>query len=469
LLRITSYRLLSTLPLLALIYLPFISGGLLTDDFAHVVRLSTLDSAVQLIDAPDAFGFYRPVTQVSLALAPGARGERLALARAINVALHASVIALAFLVSRLVLQSVVGAGLATLCFVLTPKAPSIAVLWISARGELLMALFTLASIAAWIAWTRNGRGWWLAGAIASYGLALLSKETATLLPLMLLVTPRPERRLAARAGAVAGFVALALVIYAWRTEVGALTPFSGDAHYSPALSVALWTRNATNYLGRMIVAPSALLVLLGLARLTEKGRSIPFGSYSILIPVGVLTFAAAFVVVFLAPVLPIALRSELYLYLPVFGVCLVVGWLGSLLVQFPGSRRSLGQGGSVASSMIVAVALYIVGLGSYQIARARDIQQDLRFSETLVGALRDTASLAETNRSVVLVPADHETERSLQSAIGGYLYVVLQYAFASPPRAGAIEYSGEPRQQADLRLICSYRKADGAVSISPAQ
>ena len=464
LLPATGHRLLATVPLLAFIYLPFISGGLITDDFAHVVRLSTLDSTARLIDAPDTFGFYRPVTQVSLALAPGARGERLALARAINVALHAGVIALAFLVSRLVLQSLVGAGLAALCFALTPKAPSIAVLWISARGELLMALFSLASIAAWIAWTRNGRGWWLAGAIASYGFALLSKETATLLPLLLLVTPRSERRLAARAGAVAAFIALALVIFAWRTEVGALTPFSGDAHYSPALSLALWTRNAMNYAGRMIVAPIALLVLLGLAKLTEKGRSISVGSYSILIPVGILAFAAAFVVVFLAPVLPIALRSELYLYLPGFGVCLLVGWLGSLLVE---SGRL--KAAPATASMVVAVALYIVGLGSYQIVRAQDIQQDLRFSETLVGALRNTAQLAETNRSVVLVPADNETERSLQSAIGGYLYVVLQYAFASPPRAGAIQYSGEPRQQADLRLTCTYRKADGAVSISPAR
>ena len=457
LLPATSHRLLATVPLLALIYLPFISGGLLTDDFAHVVRLSTLDSTARLIDAPDAFGFYRPVTQVSLAVAPGTRGERRALARAINAALHAGVIALAFLVSRLVLQSFVGAGLAALCFALTPKAPSIAVLWISARGELLMALFTLASIAAWIAWTRNGRGWWLAGALASYGLALLSKETATLLPLLLLVTPQSERRFATRAGAVAGFVALAMVIFAWRAEVGALTPFSGDAHYSPALSLTLWTRNAMNYAGRMIVAPLALLVLLGLARLTENGRSIPVRSYSILMPAGILALAAACVVVFLAPVLPIALRSELYLYLPVFGVCLVVGWLGSLLASSI-ERRSL----------IAALALYIAALGGYQIVRALDIQQDLRFSETLVGALRNTAQLAETNRSVVLVPADNETERSLQSAIGGYLYVVLQYAFSSPPRAGAIQYSGEPRQQADLRLTCTYREADGAVSISPA-
>jgi hypothetical protein len=174
LLPATGHRLLATVPLLALVYLPFVGGGLLTDDFAHVVHLSGIDSTQRLIDRPDAFGFYRPITQLSLAVAPGARGERPELARVINVALHAGVIALAFVVACLVLQSTFAAGLAALAFALTPKAPAIAVLWISARGELLMALFSLASIAAWIVWTRKGRGWWLVAAAAAYGLALLS-------------------------------------------------------------------------------------------------------------------------------------------------------------------------------------------------------------------------------------------------------------------------------------------------------
>ena len=140
---------------------------------------------------------------------------------------------MAFIVAHLVLESPFGAGLAALAFALTPKAPSIAVLWISARGELLVALFSLASIAAWIMWTRRGRAWWLAAALAAYGLALLSKETATLLPVLLLLTKRSERPLAARTAAVTGFIVLALVIYAWRSQTGALTPFAGDEHYSP--------------------------------------------------------------------------------------------------------------------------------------------------------------------------------------------------------------------------------------------
>ena len=66
-----------------------------------------------------------------------------------------------------------------------------------------------------------------------------------------------------------------------------------------------------------------------------------------------------------------------------------------------------------------------------------------------MAALRRNSLLASTNGSVVLIPSDRATERSLQNAIGGYLYVVLQYAFDGPPRAGAVQYSSEPQRQAE--------------------
>ena len=69
--------------------------------------------------------------------------------------------------------------------------------------------------------------------------------------------------------------------------------------------------------------------------------------------------------------------------------------------------------------------------------------------------------------SVLLVPSDPVTERSLQNAIGGYLHVVLQYAFDGSPRAGTVQYSGVPPHQADVRLTCTYRQTDGTVVISP--
>jgi hypothetical protein len=448
------------LPFLAGVYLPFIGGGLLTDDFAHVVHLSNIDGAARLIDQPDTFGFYRPVTQASMVVAPGANGDRPSQARALNIALHAGVIALAFIVARLSLRSPIAAGLATLAFALTPKAAPIAVLWISARGELLMALFSFAAIASWIVWTRAGRSWWLATAALGYALAILSKETAALLPLLLLVTPRPERTLTSRAAAVLGMVGVAALVIASRTQIGALTPFSGDEHYTLLAPVARVLANALNYGARMLAAPLALVAVFGVARLSlfrtvesvEAPRATATDDSTT-----PLVFAAAFVVAFLAPVLPIPLRGELYLYLPVFGPCLLAGRAAAALVHRVMSRRAV----------FVAIALYVIALGGYQMARGYAIHQDLVFSEKLVAALRSSSHLAGREGLMVLVPSDARTEAFLQRAVGGYLFLAVYHVLGHVRLLGNVEYGGDRIITPALRLACSYDQ-DARVIISPA-
>jgi len=415
----------------------------------------------QFVDATDAFGFYRPATQLSIYLDLAVHGPEPARLRALNVALHAGAIAMAFVVARLVTGSSLAAGLTTLAFALTPKAHPTAVLWISARAEILMSLFVFAAIASWIVWTRNGRAWWLAGAVAAYLLALTSKETATLLPLLLLLTPRSERSLAHRAAAVAGLLVIAAAVYAMRSHVGALTPFSGDSHYDLMTGIARWTRNASNYAMRMFVAPASLLLAIGLGRAGQRFFSTSAATdrpkpllVSYLVDVRLIAFAAAFVVVFLAPVLPIALRSELYLYLPVFGVCLLAGWLGALLVRRMPVR-----------SQAIALAFFVVALGGYQAARSLEIHRDLVFSDRLVAALRSRSDLTTDNRAVALVPSDATTERFFRGAIGGYLYLVLRHVFPGASLTGAVLYPGDSPHQGDLRLLTTYRPDQGIVVI----
>jgi len=90
------------LPMLACLYLPFIGGGFLTDAFAHIEQLTRIDSLTRLVDAPDAFQFYRPVTQSSLELDIAVHGRHAARFRAVNVVLQAAAIGMAFVVARLV-------------------------------------------------------------------------------------------------------------------------------------------------------------------------------------------------------------------------------------------------------------------------------------------------------------------------------------------------------------------------------
>ena len=171
-----------------------------------------------------------------------------------------------------------------------------------------------------------------------------------------------------------------------------------------------------------------------------------------------LVLPLAWVIAFLAPVLPIVARSELYLYLPVFGLCLLAGLLAQALIWNVAQRRTVA----------VVVAVYVVTLGAYQIVRARDIQRDLAFSEQLVAALRSNTQLLGTQSRVLLIPSDPATERSLQNAIGGYLYLLLQHAFpGSTPRAGAVQYTGAPPYQADVRLLCAFRANEVVISRTP--
>jgi hypothetical protein len=436
------------------VYLPFIGGGFLTDDFAHIERLSGIDRGVRLVDAPDAFQFYRPVTQSSLAIDLAVHGRDAAWFRAFNVVLQAAVIALAFIVARLVLTSSLAAALATLAFALTPKAHPIAVLWISARAELLMSLCSLIAVAAWIVWTRNGRAWWLATAVGAYVLALLSKETATLLPLLLLLTPRPQRSLASRVTAVAILIGAAAAIYLWRSHVGALTPISGDVHYDLMTPLTRWARSARNYAGRMIGAPLGLVVIMAIVGFLARRRFAVAYQRQELIAISV--FAVAWMLVFLAPVLPIVARSELYLYVPVFGMCLLAGYAADAFVG----------GVETSRAFVFAIALYVLTLGAYQMSRGLEIHRDLVFSEKLVTALEGSPDLAGRDGAVVLVPSDPVTERFLQDSIGGYLHIVLQHTFKNGRLVGVVQYRGTHPSPVGLRFVCEYR--DGEVRLTRA-
>ena len=115
----------------------FIGGGWVTDDFIHLLDWRGGDASHILFGA-DRFGFFRPVSQFSLWLEGRAHGLEPMLFRAINVGLHGGIWLLALLVARS-WMSTRAAALAALAFVLAPKAPTIAVLWISARPELLMS------------------------------------------------------------------------------------------------------------------------------------------------------------------------------------------------------------------------------------------------------------------------------------------------------------------------------------------
>lgn len=450
--------------LVVVAYLPFIGGGFLTDDFVHLDRLSQVRSVGDVVNAPDAFGFFRPVTQATLYAEALIHPSTAPLFRLTNVVLQAIVLIAAFGVARLLLPSARGAAFATLVFALTPKAHPIAVLWISARAELLMALCALVATWAWIVWVRGGRRVWLVTAVAAYTLAILSKETAFLLPLALLMVPGavvPWRR---RVAAGVAFVVVAVLVFLWRIEAGAIIPGTVDPHYTLATPLFRWWRNARNYAGRLLPEPLAAVILLSVAgALQRRASRAEFRNHEpgTLNPANpeqrtrnqwnrepgttnveraLTIFALVWVAVFLLPVLPVVARNELYLYLPAFGVSLLAA---QVIESFADpSRRSL--------RVWQAIAIFAVAAGTYQVSRSRELHRELVFSAGLV----DTVARTNGPGRILLVGEDEDTRQLIKDTVADYLPAVLR--LAAPDGRLIAADSEHPEAQGVIRVRCSY-------------
>ena len=426
-------------------HLPFIRGGLLTDDFIHFSRLRMDPPLVQMLTTPDPFRFYRPVVQSSFWLNSQLSGLAPGSFRAINLILHLAVIASVCVLARKLLVQPRAALLATLAFALTPKAHPIGVLWISGRSDLLMALFSVLAVIAWLQWHESQRSRWVMIGACCYLLAVLSKETAILLPVLLLVTPSYRVALTRRGiTAVLLMVAGAAVVFGVRMRVGAMMPGTLDSHYGLIQPAVRWARNLENYLGRVFPSALGLLAIAGIpAWLHQRSMGTGWDRRNLR---HLVVFALAWFCVFVLPVLPIPSRSELYLYLPGLGFCLLAGFLVDTWLSARASRRLA----------VVSLGIYILAFGGYQLSRSRALHDDLQFSAKLMESLRVT--LQGYDGPVWIVPADAVTQQYLADSIGGYADIALKTATGRDEVSGSIDYHNLEPPPGALKLSCAYRE-----------
>jgi hypothetical protein len=343
-----------------------------------------------------------------------------------------------------------------------------------------MSLFCFAALLAWTRWESGGRrpAAWLTTAAACYGLAVLSKEAAILLPVLLLLTP-PDGT-GSRRRRLAGCVPLLIVAGAalgLRAAAGALMPVSPDQHYNLATSADRWIGNLGNYVPRAIPSPLALAVLIG-APLALRRRGADAVRPPTVEPAAarLAAYAAAWFLVFMVPVLGIESRSELYLYLPSFGVCLFAGRVVAPLVARswgPGSGQpgatswgpaSAGPGIAVAALLLV----YVTGFVGYQASRSWLMRDTAVFSSKLVDALTANETIRIHAGSVRLLPGNAVADIELRNAVGGYLDTVLGVALGRWDLHGQISRArDEPAGPDVLVLVCTYQ--DGKLVLEAVQ
>jgi Dolichyl-phosphate-mannose-protein mannosyltransferase len=355
---------------------------------------------------------------------------------ALNLALHLGCVTLVYFAGRKLLGGRGAAFAAALLFGVSSIAFT-PLHWATGMGEILVTLFALAALLTHRrARERESRGWaWLTAACVLG--ALLSKESAVVLPLILLVAdsrlgdfaPRP-RSLLPSALVTLGFVA-AFVVSLDHAE------YLGGEAYAMTLSPVFIAQNLATYLRWLIqpqvpvrdaiaaMRPDALLP--GLAVAVSLAVALWVVRRSARRPEEV---GGAWLLLFLAPVLPLTHHTYLYyLYLPSVGACWLVAGLAQRLV------RRVGAPG-LALAVIALVGCVAIEFNSVR-ARERAMTGDfpadrtVRESTMLAHAMATLDSVAPApGISVGFVnPAPQRHSALAGPADAGYSYIPLESAF----------------------------------------
>jgi hypothetical protein len=290
--------------------------------------------------------FFRPLVVITLALDAALWGLQPWGFHLTNVLLHGLVASLVVAVGTRLGASRSAALLGGALFALEPLHPE-SVAWISGRTDLVYALPALASIAAFLEHRRTGARSVLALAVALYVLALLAKENAVAIPLIVLVLDlslprRPPHRApnASTTFALGLYGAASLLYVAWRTRIfggvfaghqakfyhapeGNFTRVTSDFVSNLELFLFPFNRQIDDQLALHIGASLAILALAFAGLWSALRRSVPWRS------------VLAALLALCASVAPIATMMQIQLnltnsrmwYLPLAFLCLVVGML----------------------------------------------------------------------------------------------------------------------------------------------
>jgi tetratricopeptide (TPR) repeat protein len=257
------------------------------------------------------------------------------------------------------------------------------VAWVSGITDPLMTLFLLPAFYYYLRHRKTGRSYLIVAALGCYFLALLSKETALTLTLVVAYCElfyfkdgAPFKQRLRRMLALAGLFIVPTAVYFLMRYAALSRPLGSEALYPLGSALATMPLLTAKYLALLFIpsgysyqhltpfvdsiftirflGPAALIAVAAAAVLWTRSRLVKL--------------AAAWFVITLAPALyairqfdPEYLVQERYLYVPSMGFCLVV----ALAIEWVASRRVFASRGlfvGAAASAALAIlwgAVYI--------------------------------------------------------------------------------------------------------------
>lgn len=415
-----------------------LSNNFAYDDMAMFVKNPVIHSIRNLpsvffsnpwtpVDDPGVvFYYYRPLIAGFHIVEYYLFGTKAGAYHLINVIIHTLVTGLVFTVIRKISDRPRLAFIAAALFAVHPvHAESVA--WISGVPDLLVALFGLITAHLYIQYRQDGRRRWVVLMAIFFFCALLSKETALMIAMIILLL---EIYLNKGAGAqnfsvrriVTVWGAFAVSIFAYLflrfyAQGGVL--FNMEQRYPFANVLTAIPKVILKYI-ELLIVPSGY----GVYHFINPAQGVSFSTFIgplLLIGVGVLLiarsnsrlliFSAAWFGVWILPSLgalgtfiPAVFAQERYLYLPSIGFCL------SVALGFEWLYKKFGESLWANRAMNLSLIILIVGLASIH-ARQNYVW-------------RDTVSLLEHNIQVnnrlpeayVALASEYSAARRFQEA-----------------------------------------------------
>lgn len=429
-------------------------------------------------------GYYRPVTTLSYHVDHALYGLNPAGFHATNVLLHAVASTLVFVFVLLLFRHAAFALVTALLFAAHPVHTE-SVAWVSGRTDLLATVWMLVSLVAWLAARRRGIARFLPVSLAAFALALLSKESAACLPLIVALlefgpfgalvgaragagdAPRAaggSRRAQALAITASFAVVLAIYLVARANVLGGIAPTYRA--YAPGIAgtVALPLSILAGYAGKVLLpftlnaeydapVPGSLFHLHALAGLAVLALVV-YGAWRLRRRAAVVLGAGVFVLG-LAPVLNVIplgeISAERFLYFPSLGFVLVLAallvgaWEGAR-VDGPAAARPATRP-SRMDPAVIACALVLVVYGVRTVARNADWKdENVLFAKT-------AQSSPQSARAWLGMGVAAEARGDVTAAIAAYrraLEIAPDYADALSNLAGIYAGQGHFEESMDL-------------------
>jgi hypothetical protein len=384
--------------LFATIYADALGHGFVKDDFRWIAAADVQSVGdIQRIFSTNV-GFYRPLVTTTFAM-----DRRIWNLDPIGYAVTNLILLLAdagllFLLARRLRLPSPAALFAVAVWMFNFHGINMALLWISGRTALLLCLFSLAAVLAWLSGDR------VAAALFALA-AMFCKEEAVVLPALLqlidLMDADRSRRDPLRTLVRSWPLWTAAVIYLLlRAHSGAFWVTDAPPYYRPTFEPRVLLKNVVQYVDRGATWPAVAAAIMFLAvPITAAWREDDWR----VVRLGVAWFVLMFAITVFLPV-----RSSLYAVPPSIGSALVAALLAAR--AYSGARRRF----VVASAVLIAVIAMLTPVYRW---RNRGLIDPADLSMQSLASMHRASENRPTVREIVLLD-DPRAPVTLEDAFG---------------------------------------------------